>query len=127
MVSKANNLLDMMTPEEQKKMLDRFKERTGQKEDSEGVKVNPQIYLVAEFGYYYGWQGIKAVRENEITFDEMFALLEGARKVWYKKITEQNHIITTAIASALAKKGEGQKIYREGMSKIIQRGKIDGE
>lgn len=127
MVSKANNLLDMMTPEEQKKMLDRFKERTGQKEDSEGVKVNPQIYLVAEFGYYYGWQGIKAVRENDITFDEMFALLEGARKVWYKKITEQNHIITTAIASALAKKGEGQKIYREGMSKIIQRGKIDGD
>lgn len=117
----------MMTPEEQKKMLDRFKERTGQKEDSEGVKVNPQIYLVAEFGYYYGWQGIKAVRENDITFDEMFALLEGARKVWYKKITEQNHIITTAIASALAKKGEGQRIYREGMGKIIQRGKIDGE
>lgn len=127
MVSKANNLLDMMTPEEQKKMLDRFKERTGQKEDSDGVKVNPQIYLVAEFGYYYGWQGIQAVREDKLSFDEMFALLEGARKVWYKKITEQNHIITTAIASALAKKGEGQKIYREGMSKIIQRGKIDGE
>lgn len=117
----------MMTPEEQKKMLDRFKERTGQKEDSEGVKVNPQIYLVAEFGYYYGWQGIQAVREDKLSFDEMFALLEGARKVWYKKITEQNHIITTAIASALAKKGEGQKIYREGMRNIIQRGKIDGD
>lgn len=122
-----SNLLKMMSKSEQEKMLARFKDRTGQKEDLDGVKVNPQVYLVAEFGYYYGWQGIQAVREDKISFDEMFALLEGARKVWYKKLTEQNHIITTAVASTLAKKGEGQKIYREGMRNIIQRGKIDGD
>lgn len=120
------NLLKLMTQDERNRMKARFKERTGQRDEAEGVKVNAQIYLTAEFGYYFGWEGVQAVRNDEISFDEMFALLEGARKVWYKKLTEENHIISTAVASVLAKKGDGQRIYREGMSKIIERGKING-
>ena len=116
-----------MTPEEQERMKARFSERVGQRDSENGVKVNPQIYLTAEFGYYFGWRGVQAVRNDEIDFNEMFALLEGARKVWYKKLEEQSQVIATAIGASMAKKGEGQRVYREGMRKIIERGKIDGE
>lgn len=83
------NLLDLLPPEEKAKAIERGKKRYAQSEARKGMKISPKIYAISEFGYYYGWSAILAVRNNEIDMDEMNALLEGARKVWYSKLVEQ--------------------------------------
>lgn len=86
------NLLDLLPPEEKAKAIERGKRRYAHNEARKGMKISPEIYSISEFGYYYGWQAILAVRSNEITLDEMNALLEGARKVWYSKLVEQGGV-----------------------------------
>lgn len=117
------NLLDLMSEKDRAKALERFRKRT---EDTEiGVKVTPSIYLTAEFGYYFGWEGVEAIRKNEIQLEEVHALLEGARKVWYHKLVEQSKAMTTAVATPLAGK-RANKTYKDGMKYFIERSKLDG-
>lgn len=44
-------------------------------------KLEPEWVVLAEFGMYYGWQAIVAVRNDEITFQDMNKLLAGARQI----------------------------------------------
>lgn len=85
-----------MPKEEAEKAIARGKRRFERQQSNKGAKVSPEIYMLSEFGYYYGWQAVMAVRDNEITFDEMNVLLEGARKVWYSKLIETGGVNTIA-------------------------------
>lgn len=82
------NLLDLMSEEDKSKALTRFKRRM-ERSDKFDNRIPNEVYIVAEFGYYFGWEGIRAIRNDEITLAEANALLEGARKVWYAKLVEQ--------------------------------------
>lgn len=64
-----------------------------------GRKISPELYMVAEFGYYFGWEALLALRRGYtvepvtgikeiLTLEEAQVLLEGARKVWYSKLLE---------------------------------------
>lgn len=117
-----SNLLDLMKPEDKEKVLKRFEKR---KEDK-GIqnKISNEMFLLSEFGYYYGWEAVKDVRSNKITFEEMFALLEGARKVWYQKLTEQYRMTTTSIGTSFAKRADAKRVFDSGMGEIVKKGKI---
>lgn len=98
----AKSLLDLMSKEDREKAIARGHKRIQQ---NKGAKVSPAIYTVAEFGYYFGWEGVLAIKRGYIekadskgnlvkepfTLDEVLVLLEAARKVWYSKVVEQSH------------------------------------
>lgn len=85
----AKSLLDLMPAKEREKALERYEKRSSR---GRGMsKVSYELYITAEFGYYYGWGAIEAIRNNEITLPEVHALLEAARKVWYSKVIDQSH------------------------------------
>lgn len=101
------NLLDLLPPEEKAKAIERGKKRYARTEARKGMKISPEIYAISEFGYYYGWEAILTVKRGYIVdpitlekdiFDlnEMNALLEGARKVWYSKLVEQGGVNTVS-------------------------------
>lgn len=96
------SLLDLMPKEEAEKAIERGRKRM---QRNKGSKVSPEMYTVAEFGYYFGWEGVLAIKRGYIdktdskgnvvkepfTLDEVLVLLEAARKVWYSKVIEQSH------------------------------------
>lgn len=117
-------LSEMMKPEDWKKAQERYRKRVEGGKD--GVSVSPEIYLTAEFGYYFGWAGVMAILNNEITLDKAFVLLEGARKVWYNKLIEQASATRTSFNSAMAgSKSKSNKAFEEGMRPYKEGAKID--
>lgn len=116
-------LSEMMTPEDWEKVKERYRRRV---QSGLETKVSPEIYLTAEFGYYFGWEGIQAILKNEITMEVAYALLEGARKVWYHKLTEQASANRTSINSAMAQtKAKASKAFEDGMRPFTEGAKID--
>lgn len=87
-----------LTPEEEAKVA-RMKQR------AEGVKVDSEWLFIAEFGYYYGWEGVQAILKNEISFAEANMLLQGAIKVWYGKLVQMGRVTYTANAASQSKNG----------------------
>ena len=101
----SKSLLDLLPEDERKKAVERGRKRIERQRSKKGLDVSPEIYLVAEFGYYFGWEGVLAIKRGYIekigadgitvkdpfTLDEALVLLEGARKVWYSKLVEQAH------------------------------------
>jgi hypothetical protein len=71
---KHKTILDDFTDEQ----IAKIKQR---KEQSEKFKVDNEWLMLAEFGYYYGWNAIQAVLDNKIDGDTMTMLLAGARKL----------------------------------------------
>lgn len=74
------------------------------REQDESTKVDPEWRLLAEFGDYYGWSAIQAVRNNEIDIDTFNGLLAGGRKVWAGKILDLSTMVFGAVAAANSKK-----------------------
>lgn len=113
-------LSDMMKPEDWAKAKERYQKRIERREDT---KVSPEIYLTAEFGYYFGWAGIMAILSNQITLDKAYVLLEGARKVWYQKIVEQASANQVSFGTALSKHPKAN--LEKGMRPFVKRSEID--
>jgi len=104
-MTKSKSLLDLMDADDAKRAIERGQKRISKQRTRKGLDVSPEIYTVAEFGYYFGWEGVLAIRRGYIEkvgpdgsivkdpflLDEALVLLEGARKVWYSKLTEQTH------------------------------------
>lgn len=87
------------------------------------TKVNaPWLYL-AEFGYYYGWQGIEAIRNNEITKAEADKLLSGARKVWSMKVYD--YATANLIGSASANSKKPSQTFKKLTQDLIKNTKAD--
>jgi len=113
----SKSILDLLPENERKKAIDRGRKRLERQRTRKGLDVSPEIYMVAEFGYYFGWDGVLAIKRGYIekldaygktikepfTLDEALVLLEGARKVWYSKVIEQSHGNLVAHASTYSK------------------------
>lgn len=110
----SKNLLDLMPEDERKKALERAHKRMERQRSRKGLDVSPEMYMVAEFGYYFGWESVLAIKRGYIekigpngdvvkepfTLGEALVLLEAARKVWYSKLVEQAHGSLIANTSA---------------------------
>lgn len=112
------NLLDLMRPEDKKKALERYRRRM-QKDENRDNQVSSEIFIISEFGYFYGWQAIEAIRNNQITLEEVNTLLEGARKVWYSRLVETAKTQQVATASSLAK--NPNKVFKQGLRPFIEK------
>lgn len=114
--------MGLMTPEERKKMLARYRRRV-ERSDAERGKISPEIYMVAQFGLYFGWEAVKSARNNEITGEEMFALIEGAKKARTADLIEQTEALRVAVASIFSK--SPSNAFKKGMRPYIQRAEVD--
>lgn len=120
MTAKSKNLLDLMRPEDRKKMLLRFKERTANKNINN--KISSEMYMLAEFGLMFGWQAVIDVKNDTITGEEMFALLEAGRKVLANRQVEYGVSTSVAIGSQFSKHPNQE--FEKGMRGFIEKGKI---
>lgn len=96
----SKNLLDLMPKEEREKALARAEKRLAKRTG----QISPEMYLVAEAGYYFGWEAIVAIKRGYIeyvdkdgitkqsllTLEEVSSLVDAARKVWYTKVLDQS-------------------------------------
>lgn len=96
----SKSLLDLMPEEARKRAVERAERRLERRKAQKGLDVSPEFYMAAELGYYFGWESVMAFRrgytvEPSSGNKELFGmaeaqlLLEGARKVWYRKLIEQ--------------------------------------
>lgn len=113
------NLLDLMRADDREKMVKRYQERV--RPNGTSHKISNEMFLLADFGLMYGWQAVMAVRNDEITWEEMFALLEAGHKVQSTHILDDGVMTATAIGTAFSKKGQAQKTFNQGMHKHLER------
>lgn len=112
------NLLDLMSEEDRQVAIDNYKQRmSGKMEYRAKVSISPEVYLISELGYHYGWGAIEAVKRGYVeaqddkgnpkkiplTMEEVGVLVEGARKVWYSKVIDSARGTLVANASAMSK------------------------
>jgi hypothetical protein len=117
----ATNLLDLMSEKDRALMLERYKRRM-EGGDPGSDRISREMYLLAEFSYYLGYGGVEAVRENKITLEEMYALLEGLRKVWYVKLVEQARAQQVSTGSVLAK--SPNTAFSKGIKPYVKRSEL---
>ena len=97
--------LSKLTPQE----LEQKEKIVGVHKDS----VTQEMYFLAEFGYYYGWQGVLAIETNQITLEKATELLEATRKVWF------SHVYELSLGNFYANKDT--KVFNKGMKPIISK------
>lgn len=117
---KSKNLLDLMRPEDRKKMIQRHRERTADKNINN--KISSEMYMLAEFGLMFGWQAVMDVKNDTITGEEMFALLEAGRKVLASRVVEHGVSTSVAIGSQFSKHPNQE--FDKGMRGFIERAKV---
>lgn len=96
-----------LTPEQLEKVASR-------KRQDEVSKVSPEWRLLSEFGYYYGWEGVEAVMNNDIETGTFNNLLAGARKVWASKLLDMSTVMYTSLVASKSKKP--QNVMSKGLS-----------
>lgn len=127
------NLLDLMSAEERARAIAKGAKRLAKKK---GADVSPEMYVVAEFGYYFGFEGVLAIKRGYIesldeegnviyepfTLDEVLALLDAAKKVWYTKLIESSHgnMVSTNAAHS---KSPSQR-FNQGMKPFTDRAEL---
>lgn len=88
----------------------------------EGNRIEPEEMLVAEFGYYYGWEGVEAILTNRISTSTMMKLLKGARKVWYSKLIDSS--IATYTATGAVNSKNPKKTMKDGLRGFMKEAKL---
>lgn len=88
------------------------------KEKDDATKVSPEWRLLSEFGMYYGWEAIVAVRKNEISIDEFNSLLAGARKAWAARLIDLSTVVYTSLVASNSKKP--QTAINRGLKEFIK-------
>lgn len=130
------SLLDLMSKEDAEKARARAQKRLNRQRSKSGLDVSPEIYMIAEFGYYFGWAAVKDLRQGFIekesidgsivrdpfTLEEAALLLEGARKVWYTKLTEQGH--ANLVANMATYNDSPGKAFNEGIKPFTDRAEV---
>ena len=109
------NILDLMTAEERTKMLDAYKKRT---EKGHDAKVSPETYLACEFATYFGWEGLQAIRNDEISLEEVYVYLEGMRKVRTRHLMDLARIGVLSVSTPLSK--HPKTTFKEGIKQITE-------
>jgi len=77
------------------------------------TNVNRELYILAEVGYYFGWEAILSYERDEIGLDRVIELLEAVRKVNYTKLYDE------ALSNFYANK-DG-KTFIKGMQDLIKK------
>lgn len=115
------NVLDLMSERERTRLLDRYKSRTEKRE--EVSRVSPEVYILAELGYFYGWEAVRDVRNNVITLEEVYALIEGAKKVWYSNVVDRARASQISTGSLFTK--SPAKKFNAGMKPFIKAAEVN--
>lgn len=120
------NLLDLMDEADRRSIEESYQKRmSGDSSYRKNMSIPPEIYLIAEFGYYYGWGAIEAAKRGytegwevkkvdgkavetrtkiPLTMEEVSILTEAARKIWYGKVVDNARGTLAASASVMSKK-----------------------
>lgn len=69
--------------------------------------VDPEWLIIAEFGGYYGYDGILAIINNEIDRDVVEVLVEAQRKIWDKRMLDVAEATLASAAAAQSGKKAG--------------------
>lgn len=113
-----------MKPKRLELTTDELAKISQRKRRDEKIKVSPEELFIAEFGYYYGWNGMLAILNNEITMDDANILLTGARKVWNAHMIDTASIMFTASAAAQSGK-KAKQVMSKGLKDFIKQAKAD--
>lgn len=130
----SKSLLDLMPKEEAEKAIRRAKKRQESRK-SKAVAISPEMFLVGEMGYYFGWDAILAIRrgytmtfgndgkpiKEPFTLEEAEVLVEAAKKVWYSKVVDHAH--STMIGNSLQVKASS---FDDAVRPFSDRAKIEG-
>lgn len=126
------SLLDLMSPEDRQKAIAKAEKRL-ERRKTQSLDVSPEMFIVAELGYYFGWEAVVAIKRGFITtydekmnlkkstftLEEALALIEGAKKVWYSKVIDTAHGNFIAHRSTMVK--EQGKEFNKGMKPFIDK------
>ena len=91
------------------------------RERAEGAKIDDEWRIVSEFGYYYGYAGIRAILDDEIDIDTVNYLLIGARKTWYSQVIDNG--VANHVAVASVKQKNPASAMRKGMANFMKEAK----
>lgn len=131
------NILDLMTEEDRQKSVSAFERRmSGDTSYRKDHKISPISFLVAEFGYYYGWGAVEAVKRGYIigrhddgslhkiplTLEEVAEYVESARKVWYGKVVDSSRGTQIATGSVLSK--NPASAFNKGIKPFVKGAKL---
>lgn len=86
-------------------------------ESSDLKKISPEMYLLAEFGYFFGWDGILAIENEVISLSKAIELLEGMRVVEGRKLYEK--------AKAMFYATKDAKAFNKAMSSYANNSRIE--
>lgn len=103
-----------LTPEEQAKV-----ERL--KANQEATSVSPEWMFVARFGYFYGYEGIKAIMDNQIDFEIAQTLLRGAEKMEARGVVDTANAVYIANIASRSKKGS--QLLKKGLAGYVKESK----
>lgn len=132
------NILDLMTDDERASIKEAYNGRmSGNNSYRKGIKIPPEIYLLSELGYYFGWGAIQDAkrgyvedfdeatgkrRKIPLTLEEVNILVEGARKVWYSKIIDNARATQAGAGSVMAK--NPNSAFKKSMKPYIEASKL---
>ena len=126
-----------MSDADKQKSLSAFEKRmAGDTSFRKSHKISPVSFLISEFGYYYGWGAIEAVKRGYImgsddngdeykiplNMEEVAELVEGARKVWYGKVVDSSRGSQIAVGSVLSK--NPNSTFDKGMKPFVKGAKL---
>lgn len=104
-----------------KQLQQKLAEQQARKQSS---KIDEEWLFVARFGKHYGWQGVKAILDNEISLETAKALLEGGDKVDAARTIDSAVGTQVATASVNAKKGQAHSVFKKGMKHFIKKAEL---
>jgi hypothetical protein len=102
--------LPELSPEDLEKV-QRLKGNTG------NIVIDRELYLEAEFGYYFGWPGILAIENDEISLSKVQEILQAMRKVHSDKMLEQAKFDFYA--------SKDSKNFNIGIGKVTNKARVD--
>ena len=90
----------------------------------ESTQVDEEWLFIAKFGRHYGYRGIEAILNNEISLETAIVLLEAGEKIHASEVID--HAVATQVANASvnAKKGQAQTVFKKGMRHFIKKAEL---
>lgn len=127
--------IDLLSPEIQEEVREFYQKRkSGDTSYRSKLTIPPDIFIIAEAGYYFGWGAIEAAKRGYVegfenvtkngkvvqartkiplTMEELNILVEGARKVKYSAVIDAARGVQAGVASSLSKHPD--KVFRESL------------
>lgn len=90
---------------------------------NEATKVDENWLFIAEFGFYFGWDGVRAILNNEITMDVANILLTGARKVWSGHLYD--HATASFIGSISSQTKKPSQTFKKATRDMLKQARAD--